>query len=184
MNNTLIRKSVTTHIRKNDDDMKHVVADKLLHKLSTSDKYYNVIRKGEEAVKTSLFIASVFRGSPVPCSMDSKEESATESIRWTNDHTSLIEEEFTDVISGETEINIAIVKKRLESETLAEIRGNAKRVFDKLRYLKKKNKHDFVENLEEMREESLDEKLLRSGLVQVHICHLYLYSSQPSRRTG
>ena len=63
MSNTMIRKSITTHIRKYHDDMKHHVADKLLHKISTSDKYYNVVRKGEQAVDTSVFISKVFKGT-------------------------------------------------------------------------------------------------------------------------
>ena len=61
MNNTLIRKSATTHIRIHYEK-KEDVADKLQHKVSTQEKYYNVVRKGENAVKTSLFLAKVFKG--------------------------------------------------------------------------------------------------------------------------
>ena len=77
MNNTLIRKSLTTHIRKHHDDMKDAVADKLLHKISTSDRYYNVVRKGEEAVKTSLFLSSVFKGDPA-CNTEPTDKTSIE----------------------------------------------------------------------------------------------------------
>ena len=67
MNNTLLRKGVTTYVRQHHKDMKEHVANKLLHNVETSNRFYNTMRKSEKSAETSMFLSGTFRGTNLPC---------------------------------------------------------------------------------------------------------------------
>ena len=178
MNNTLLRKSIQTHIRKYHNDMKNVVSDKLLHHDSTAEKYYNVIRKGEAAAKTSHFIAEVFKGhsSEVKSAENSsavKNPQGTGKVdkRWSDYDETILMESFSDLIKS-GEISMENVKAVLEKDArLTKFTHNPKRVLDKLRYLRKAEKHPTVSDHIEV--ESFNEKMARNGF-EVYI-YIYIF---------
>ena len=179
MNNTLIRKSVTTHVRKHHSEMKDEVAHKLLHKPETAERYYNVIKRGENSTKISLFLSSIFKGQSHPGftpqsnveALDESEECSTrESKKWSEEDTNLLRECFADY-SGN--ISMGIVKQViLQNKSLKKFEEHAKRVQDKVRYIKKFEKVD----LQVLPEESGSEKLERWGIKQVCLFRFLLSS--------
>ena len=182
MNNTMIRKSITTHIRKHHNDMKHHVADKLLHKLSTSDKYYNVVRKGEQAVETSLFLSRVFKGNSSSTITKPPEEApiCINSTQWTKEETIQIKEHFGDLIHCSTDPTMEEVKIRLiEREELSRYVDDAKRVIDKIRYIRRTEDID-AHHLDDIAEETLSQKISRSGiLLQVFYMRVFFPAHYP-----
>ena len=47
--------------------MKEHVANKLLHNVETSNRFYNTMRKSEKSAETSMFLSATFRGTNLPC---------------------------------------------------------------------------------------------------------------------
>ena len=180
MNNTLIRKSIQTFVRREHKDMKEAVSNKLLHHEKTAERYYNVIRKGEEATQTSKFISNMFKGSSTISKMPNESKKVDEldkenqekftvtssRDRWSEDDINSLQHAFKDV----KEITMANVRNKLDEcgEELSMFKGNLKQVVDKLRYMRKCDGSNLdLESLPQ--EENAAEKMMRNGLVQVSL---------------
>ena len=166
MNNTIIRKSIQTFVRREHSHMKEKVSDKLLHHEKTAEKYYNVIRKGEEAADTSKFIAEAFKGVPVSTTPledigSSVKVDAEDNLRWSDENTELLNKMFSDV----EDITMDVVKTKLNASDscLISFRHCPKKVLDKLRYLRKTQPHQ-LQSIEELPNETMTEKMERSGI--------------------
>ena len=140
MNNTLIRKSIQTFCRRECPEMNKQISEKLLHHDKTAEKYYNVIKRGEEAVATSKFIAETLKGVPTTTCVDKPasesenfEEDAIECVRWSEEDIELLLKEFEGVDSFTMDMTNKMLK---EKDSLEKFRDNPKRVIDKLRHLR------------------------------------------------
>ena len=175
MNNTLLRKSIQTHVRRHFADMKGLVSNKLLHKESTAERYYNVVRKGEAAASTSQFISKIFKGTTTAATLKGNTETLQDSTeplarnrssRWNENDERLVAEVFSKQILG-NEITMETVKETLKQrKELDHLKDNPKRVLDKLRYMQKSNPSASLP-VADILEESVKDKLSRYGLVEV-----------------
>ena len=173
MNNTLIRKSVTTHIHKHHQELKQDVADKMCHKLETADKFYNTRRKGEKACETSQKIVQIFK-SAITTEVSKKIEEVdvpkvAESCTWSEEDVALLNSIFSDYIE-EGEISMQLVRKRVETEDkLQRFAGNIKRLVDKLRHIVLTTEKSDIANLATIPKETLDGKLIRTGIIDFQV---------------
>ena len=153
MNNTLIRKSVTTQVHKHHADLIDSVAEKGT-KLT--------VRKGDDAAATSKRITDIFcaRGA-------SNYEVLCERMSWTEEKTEVLKKHFSDCID-KWKISMKVVSERIKAnEQLNELfSGAEKKVLDKLRYLFQKIPEP-EDDLEDVPNESLNDKMHRNAIKKV-----------------
>lgn len=165
MNNTLIRKSVTTHVHKYRKDLIQPVADKLLHNVDTAKRYYNVVKKGDDAVQVSQEISKMFRTNDLSDQDITGNVSETENnqadIKWDTTNTEELAECFKSVLKS-SEITMDIVKSVISQNLcLKKFEGNPKKVLDKLRYMYRKRQVRNMADLSMLPEETESEKMQR-----------------------
>ena len=143
MNNTLLRKSETTYVRQHHKELKYHVADKLLHKPETSDKYYNTVRKGERATETAMFLSNTFKGKAVQPSQKRDKDAidiGNTVLKWQDEDTRKLERLFSEELRNEkiTKDNVRAKLKTLQAfEVLKRLPPKIveKKVLDKLRHI-------------------------------------------------
>ena len=179
MNNTLIRKSIQTFVRKNHKEMKEAVSSKLLHHEKTAERYYNVIKKGEEATQTSKFISGLFKrpyagtSQIMPKKSGSPNEGAVCTIsiqpHWSEDQVTILYRAFEDTEM----LTMDSVRVKLNNtDSLAPFKDYPKKVIDKLRYMRKCAEDEPSLNLDILpNEETMAEKMARNGLIEVSYVH-------------
>ena len=176
MSNTLIRKSVTTQIHKHHQDLIDPVAAKLLHNVKTAKRFYNVVRKGDDAVETTNKICQIFKGYsgtqknngatfPEDADNDSNNPTSSSRIKWNESDIDMLKVHFSDCLQANS-ITMGVVSSRLnEINELKKFNGYEKKVLDKLRYINstKQSKIDTATS-EFVPNESFSEKMVRNGL--------------------
>lgn len=161
MNNTLLRKGVTTYVRQHHKDMKEHVANKLLHNVETSNRFYNTMRKSEKSAETSMFLSATFRGTNLPCPELRKEAvadtGAVKRVCWEKKHSDHLQEIFdielkvgninTDVVSAKMAELEMVFKDMFDSMSKKDA---LKKIVDKLRHLRS-NMAETIPELEKVR---------------------------------
>ena len=180
MNNTLVRKSLTTHVHTHHHEKRGILADKLLHKLATAERFYNVARKSENAVSTVREIRAIFGRDGTTVNNDNvaivEEQGANiaaKEKKLSDVENELIVKHFRHIISS-GEVSMTEVRGIIESQSDLEcLHGKVKQVVDKIRYLKKKSPSASIE-VDTLPEESFGSKMNRNGYVsKVYICISY-----------
>ena len=169
MNNTLIRKSVTTEIHKNHKDLIVPIANKLLHHVETAKRYYNVVRKGDDAVETSQKMAQIFKipHREMSSSQACNSESPSKGIKWDDASIAELQQHFSDALQS-GDVNMADVRLKIsEVPELQKHERDIKKVLDKLRYMAKTSSQGQSLNLKELPLDSLEERINRGCITKV-----------------
>lgn len=171
---TAFRKAAVSAVHESNEEMRGDLADLMVHKQSTADRYYLLRNKGKSAVKTSKELAKIMRSggtnepekfaeNDVPPSRQSPSENQSGRCKWTSAEINELRSAFSSHINRKS-VTIEQVRGTVKNVPILQSIPH-KKVLDKVRSFFGKDSSESAESPSlPTEQDSLDDRLKRAGL--------------------